>query len=36
MLGQGNVPHARIVAHPCYPLGLFPLNEFYRGSLLAQ
>ena len=25
--------HARMVAPPCWPFELSPLNEFYRGQL---
>ena len=34
MSGQDNVTHAIMVALPCCPFGLSPLNELNRGKLV--
>ena len=34
--GQGGLLHARMVAHPCCPFELSPLNELYREKLVGS
>ena len=36
MSGQDDVLRARMVAPPCYPFELSPLNELYRGKLMSS